>query len=86
MKLQRSSRSVWLESLQQPTVWWRAATLGVTAGLLQAALNQGDRWLSHSVDKAVFLKTVLSLLISFTLVLISSAITWVQRSLERDNT
>jgi len=45
----------------------------------------GYRWLNHSVDGAVFVKTILSPLISFTLVLISSAVTWVQRTLECRN-
>lgn len=85
MKGQPTKRALWLQSLRQPAVWLRAATLGIAAGLVQAVINQGDRWLDNSVDGAVMVKTILSPLISFTLVLVSSAVTWVQRTLERND-
>jgi hypothetical protein len=53
-------------------------------GALQAAVNQGDFWLRHTVDKAVIAKTLISPLIGFTLVLFSAAETWVQRTLEQN--
>ena len=80
-----SKRILWTQAFQHPAVWRRALTLGVAAGLVQAAINQGDRWLNHSVDGVVFLKTLLSPLISSMLVLVSSAVTWMQRTLERNS-
>jgi hypothetical protein len=56
--------------------------MGLTIGLLQAAVNQGDRWWNHTVDNLVMLKTIASPLIGFTLVLVSAAATWVQKTLE----
>jgi hypothetical protein len=85
MKVQTTKRALWRQSLRQPCVWSRAATWGIAAGLVQAMINQGDRWAAHSVDGAVMLKTILSPLISFVLVLVSSAVTWVQRTMEQDN-
>lgn len=76
-------RELWLQALSQGSVWLRALKLGFTTGLLQAAVNQGDRWLSHSVDHTVVLKTIVSPLIGFTLVLFSAAATWVERTLEQ---
>ena len=75
-------RELWLQALSQSSVWLRALKLGFTTGLLQAAVNQGDRWLGHTVDHAVLLKTIVSPMIGFTLVLFSAAATWVERSRE----
>ena len=57
--------------------------MGLSVGLLQAAINQGDLWLRHAVDFGVVVKTIVSPLIGFTLVLISAADTWIQRALEQ---
>ena len=78
-------RQLWLQALRQPSVWRRAVKLGLTVGMLQAAINQGDHWLNHSVDRAVIIKSIVSPLIGFTLVLVSAAATWVQRTLEQSN-
>ncbi|MBI3881752.1 MAG: hypothetical protein HY301_17015 [Verrucomicrobia bacterium] len=78
-------RQLWGQALRQPSVWGRAVKLGLTAGLLQATINQGDHWLSHSVDRAVVIKSIVSPLIGFTLVLVSAAQTWVHRTLEQSN-
>ena len=67
----------------QRSVWLRALKLGFTTGLLQAAVNQGDRWLGHTVDGDVLAKSIISPLIGFTLVLVSASQTWVHRSLEQ---
>ena len=75
-------RELWRQALGQSSVWLRALKLGFTTGLLQAVVNQGDRWLAHSVDQAVILKTIVSPVIGFTLVLFSAAATWVERSFE----
>ena len=76
-------RELWLQALSQRSVWLRALKLGFTTGLLQAAVNQGDRWLGHTVDHVVMVKTIVSPLIGFTLVLLSAAATWVERTLEQ---
>ena len=76
-------REIWAQALRQRSVWLRALKLGFTTGLLQAAVNQGDRWVGHTVDGTVLLKTIISPLIGFTLVLVSAAQTWVHRSIEQ---
>ena len=76
-------RLLWAEAFRQRSVWLRALKLGFTTGLLQAAVNQGDRWLGHTVDHLVIFKTIVSPLIGFTLVLFSAAATWVERTLEQ---
>ncbi|MBC8096961.1 MAG: hypothetical protein H7Y43_14230 [Akkermansiaceae bacterium] len=75
-------RDLWLLALRQPSIWARAFKFGFTAGLLQAAVNQGDLWLRHAVGPAVIIKTIVSPLIGLTLVLLTSAATWVQKSVE----
>lgn len=75
-------RELWRQALSQSSVWLRALKLGFTTGLLQAAVNQGDHWLAGSVDHTVIIKTIVSPLIGFTLVLFSAAATWVERSLD----
>ena len=78
-----SKNLLWTEAFRQRSVWLRALKLGFTTGLLQAAVNQGDRWLGHTVDHVVVVKTIVSPLIGFTLVLFSAAATWVERTLEQ---
>ena len=70
-------------ALRQPSVWRRAVTLGLSVGMLQAAINNGDHWLARAVDGRVLAKSIISPLIGFTLVLFSAAATWVERTLER---
>jgi hypothetical protein len=65
-------------------VWLRACRLGLSAGALQAVVNQGDLWLRHALDGAVLAKTIISPLIGFTLVLVSAAGTWVQKTHEQN--
>ena len=74
------TRHLWTRALCQRSVWLRAVRLGLTAGLLQAAVNQGDHWLSGAVDRTVVIKSIISPLIGFTLVLVSAAETWVHRT------
>ena len=76
-------RELWLQALSQSSVWLRALKLGFTTGLLQAMVNQGDRWLSGTADQLVIIKTIVSPLIGFTLVLVSAAATWVERALDQ---
>ena len=78
-----SKNLLWTEAFRQRSVWLRALKLGFTTGLLQAAVNQGDRWLGHTVDHVVVVKTIVSPPIGFTLVFFSAAATWVERTLEQ---
>jgi hypothetical protein len=74
---------LWRQAFRQRSVWLRAVKLGLTVGLLQAMINQGDHWVRGEVDQVVVLKSIVSPLIGFTLVLFSAAETWVQRTLEQ---
>lgn len=75
-------RTLWMLALRERSVWVRAVKFGFTAGLLQAAVNQGDYWLRHEIGAAVVVKTIVSPLIGLALVLLTSAATWVQKTLE----
>lgn len=75
---------MWAQALRQKSVWLRALKLGLTVGLLQATINQGDHWWHGEVNSNVIAKSIISPLIGFTLVLFSAAETWVQRTLEQD--
>ena len=74
---------LWRQAFRQRSVWLRALRLGLSVGLLQAVVNQGDHWLSGSVSRVVLLKSIVSPLIGFALVLVSAAETWVQRTQEQ---
>lgn len=74
---------LWRQAFRQRSVWLRALRLGLPVGLLQAVVNQGDHWVGGSVNQAVLLKSIVSPLIGFALVLVSAAETWVQRSAEQ---
>lgn len=78
-------RTLWGLALRQRSVWARAFKFGFTTGLLQAIVNQGNHWLNHAITTEVVIKTIVSPLIGFTLVLLTSAATWVQKSLEQTN-
>jgi len=74
---------LWSLALHQKSVWLRALKLGLTVGLLQATINQGDHWWRGEVNSIVLAKSIVSPLIGFTLVLFSAAQTWVQRTIEQ---
>lgn len=76
-------RALWRLAFRERPVWQRAMKLGLSAGLLQAAINQGDHWASGAVSSGVVVKSILSPLIGFALALVSAAATWVQRSPEQ---
>jgi hypothetical protein len=77
-------RALWRMAFQQRSVWLRAVKLGLTVGLLQATINQGDHWFRGEVNRVVIIKSIVSPLIGFTLVLVSAAETWVQRTIEQN--
>lgn len=64
-----------LDAARDGRVWRRTLLLGLPVGLLQVALNQGDRWWHHQVDGLVVLKTILSSLLSCSIAFLSAAIT-----------
>lgn len=80
---QMDKRTLWWLALRQRGVWARALKFGLTVGVLQAAVNQGDFWLDHAASLEVVVKTVASPVISFTLVWFTSAATWVQKTIEQ---
>jgi hypothetical protein len=89
LRLSRSLReekqlrcALWREAFRQGSVWLRAVKFGFTTGLLQAVVNQGNHWLQHAITTEVVVKTIVSPLIGFSLVLLTSCATWVQKSLE----
>jgi hypothetical protein len=71
-------RALWLGALRQGSVWKRAFKMGLTVGVLQAIINQGDVWWRGEARAATVAKTILSPLVTFTIVLISAAATWVE--------
>jgi hypothetical protein len=71
-------KALWLWALGQGSVWKRALKMGLTVGLLQAAINQGDFWWRGDVGPSVVIKTIVSPLLGFTLVLLSAAATRVE--------
>ena len=72
------SSSPYWHACRQPAVWRRATRLGLTVGLVQVALNQGDHWLRHEVDAVVVLKSILSPLLSFSIAFASAVATHVE--------
>jgi hypothetical protein len=75
-----SQRRSWICALRQWQVWRRAAMLGLSVGILQAALNQGDYWVTHTVNGTILAKTIISPLLTFGVALASSASTWVEKN------
>ena len=61
-------------TLRDRRVWRRAARLGLTVGLLQVALNQGDHWLKLNITTPLILKSLLSPLLTFSVALGSAAL------------
>jgi hypothetical protein len=55
-------------------LWGRAALVGLPVGLLQVAINQGDRWIAHSIDAGVVFKSVLTPLVSVAVALAAGAL------------
>jgi len=51
----------------------RALKVGLSVGLLQAAISQGDLWWKGEVTAGVVAKTILSPLVTFTVVLMTGS-------------
>ncbi len=72
-------RRLWREALSDSSVWSRACKLGLSVGLIQVAINQGDFWLNHRVSLMVIIKSVLTPLVTLSVALISAAATYVEK-------
>ena len=83
MQTHPPKRALWKQALGQRTVWLRACKFGLTTGVIQAVVNQGDVWLHHAQTFETVVKTIVSPLIAFTLVLVTAAETWVQKTSEQ---
>ena len=75
---------MWLNALSNSRVWLRAAKWGVPVGLLQAVIDQGDSWMSHTVNAAVVTKTIVSPLVTFSVALASAAGMHIDRMKEQN--
>ena len=51
-------RMIWRRALSRRSVWLRAVRMGLTVGLLQAAINQGDVWARGAVTAGVAKKVM----------------------------
>jgi hypothetical protein len=70
---------LWWHALTQGAIWRRALVIGLVAGFLQVAVNQGDVWWRGVADGRVIFKTVMSPLIALGLALMAAAWTDVSR-------
>lgn len=75
---QTTNSSYYWQACRQPAVWARAAKLGLVAGIIQVALNQGDHWLHDEVNATLIVKSTLSPLLSFGIAFASAAATHVE--------
>ena len=75
----QSRPNLWRIAFQQRSVWVRGAKLGLSVGVLQAILNQGDVWLAHNETMGTVVKTILSPLVTFSVALVSAAATYVEK-------
>ena len=60
-------------TVSQRAIWLRAASLGLSVGMLQVVINQGDAWVSHQVTRDVIIKSILSPLVTLSVALASAA-------------
>lgn len=79
VRTEHRPRSLWWIAFQQRSVWARGAKLGLSVGVLQAILNQGDVWLAHEETLGTVIKTITSPLVTFSVALVSAAVTYVEK-------
>lgn len=82
MKTEKPETGLYRRACLNGMVWRRAAKVGLTVGLLQVAVNQGDHWLHHEFSAALVAKSILSPVLSFSIAFVSAAGTHVE-NLER---
>jgi hypothetical protein len=73
------NRNPWVVAFQQRSVWVRGAKLGLSVGVLQAIINQGDVWLDQAETTGTVIKTIVSPLVTFSVALVSAAATYVEK-------
>ena len=66
-------------AFRQRSVWARGAKLGLSVGVIQAIINQGDVWLAHDETPGTIVKTIVSPLVTFSVALVSAAATYVEK-------
>ena len=71
--------NLWLIAFRQRSVWARGAKLGLSVGVIQAIINQGDVWLAHDETLGTVVKTIVSPLVTFSVALVSAAATYVEK-------
>lgn len=76
---ERTNSRFWWTAFRQRSVWARGAKLGLSVGVLQAILNQGDVWLARTETAGTIFKTILSPLVTFSVALVSAAATYVDK-------
>jgi hypothetical protein len=76
---EHTTSQLWWIAFQQRSVWSRGAKLGLSVGVLQAIINQGDVWMAQSETTGTVIKTVVSPLVTFSVALVSAAATYVEK-------
>jgi hypothetical protein len=61
----------WAQQWKKPEHWKRAIFLGGTVGLIQVAINQGDKWLNYEINSSLVVKSVASPLVTFSVAFLS---------------
>jgi len=77
---------LWLQALSQRSVWRRATIVGLTAGVLQVSLHQGDVLLKEGPSLHLLAKCLLSPAIGIAVALASAAWVYVEREQSKQNT
>ena len=66
------ARHLYWRACRERTVWRHSVKVGLTFGLIQAALNQGDHWIHHGINTGVIVKSILSPLLSFSVAFVGA--------------
>ncbi len=78
-----ATRALWKQALMERGVWRRSLMIGLTVGVLQILVNQGDHWWRFQVDAVIVLKTLMTPLIAIGVALFSAAGSYVQVNRDR---
>ncbi len=73
MEPQRGAWPLWGEALMSWPVWRRSLIIGLSVGLIQIAVNQGDLWVRLQISSTLILKTLVTPMIATSVALLSSA-------------
>ena len=78
-----ATRALWKQALSERGVWRRSLVIGLTVGVIQILVNQGDHWWRLQIDAVIVLKTLMTPLIAIGVALFSAAGSFVQVNRER---